>query len=78
MEDEVEYYFSMIVGTKYVYFMLDHSFLPRDGFPKLTRLQSENAYMYYYGSLNLETDPQVMKCKHSLEPYSTKMLVKRL
>jgi len=98
MEDEVEHYFSMIgrndyaypviVGTKYVYFMLDHCFMPREIFPKLTKIQWENAYTYYYGHLNLDTDepyphPQVQKRKHSLEPYSTKMkkfkmLVKRL
>lgn len=93
IEDEVEYYFSMIgrndvaypiiVGTKNVYFMLDHTYLPRNLFPKFTKIQWENAYSYYYGSLNLKTGErypheQVIKGKHSLEKYSTKMKVKMI
>ena len=89
MEDEVEHYFSMIgrndvpypvlLGKKNVYFMLDKTFISRDYFPIVkTKTQWEEAYMYYYGALSTETDEsyphdQVMKRKHSLEKYATKM-----
>ena len=88
MEDEVEHYFSMIgrndvpypviLGKKNVYFMLDKTFVSRDYFPLKTKTQWEDAYSYYYGAVNVETDEsypyqEVLKRKHSLEKYATKM-----
>lgn len=59
MEDTVDSYFSkigrndvpypVILGTQYVYFMLDHTYVPRSIFPALKAEQWEDAYSYYYG-----------------------------
>jgi len=94
MVDDFEQYFSMIgrndvpypilLGKKYVYFMLDHNYVSRDYFPIVkTKTQWESAYNYYYGSISAETDepypyPQVLKRKHSLEKYATKMKFKKI
>jgi len=94
IEDEVDHYFSMIgrndvpypilLGKKNVYFMLDHAYLPRYFFPIVkTKTQWEEAYLYYYGSLNPETDApysveEVSKRKHSLEKYATTMKIKKV
>jgi len=89
MEDEVDQYYSMIgnndvpypvlLGTRNVYFMLDgdHTFVSRDKFPTtLNKSQWENAYSYYYGWLDPETDKpmtQEEKKKVALKKYAKKM-----
>ena len=63
MEDEVDSYFSMIgnsdvpypvlLGTQYVYFMLDHVYVSRRLFsPSMTAKQWEDAYACYYGYID--------------------------
>jgi hypothetical protein len=64
MDDEVDAYYSLIgnsdvpypvlLGTKNVYFMLDHSYLPRTFF-KTPKVDWEDAYQYYYGYKDPET-----------------------
>jgi hypothetical protein len=91
MEDEFEAYFSMVgrndvpypvvLGKKNVYFMLEseHNYVPRDKFPAIqTKEQWENAYIYYFGSIDPETGEDipydiVLKKKLSMEKYSKKM-----
>ena len=91
MEDEFEAYFSMVgnndvpypvvLGKTNVYFMLDsdHTYLPRTYFPSIkTNAEWENAYMYYYGSINPETGEKaphdiILRRKLSLEKYAKKM-----
>jgi hypothetical protein len=66
MDDAVDAYFSMVgrndvpypvvLGKENVYFMLDHTYVPRDKFPAITtKPQWEDAYSYYYGYLHAET-----------------------
>jgi hypothetical protein len=91
MEDKIEAYFSMIgrndvpypviLGKENVYFMLEseHNYVPRTYFPAVkNKAQWENAYIYYYGSINAETGEKppydlVLKKKLSLEKYAKKM-----
>ncbi|NDB85364.1 MAG: hypothetical protein EB127_22075 [Alphaproteobacteria bacterium] len=72
MEDTFEAYYSMIgnndvpypvlLGSKYVYFMLDHSYLPREIFKtKMTSNMWADAYSYYFGFKSLETGEEI-KC----------------
>ena len=68
MEDAVDSYFSkigrndvpypVILGTQYVYFMLDHTYVPRSIFPVLRAEQWEDAYSYYYGFVDPVTGKQ--------------------
>jgi hypothetical protein len=66
MEDEVDTYYSLIgnsdvpypvlLGTKYVYFMLDHAYLPRELFKMPMKAADwEDAYQYFYGFNDFET-----------------------
>jgi hypothetical protein len=66
MDDVVEAYYSLIgnsdvpypvlLGTKNVYFMLDHSYLPRTFFKAPMKAADwEDAYQYYYGYKDPET-----------------------
>jgi hypothetical protein len=91
MEDEFEDYFSMlgnndvpypvVLGKTNVYFMLEseHNYVPRSYFPAVkNKAQWENAYMYYYGSINPETGEKpphdiILRNKLSLEKYAKKM-----
>jgi hypothetical protein len=70
MEDTFEAYYSMIgnndvpypiiLGSKYVYFMLDYTYLPRDVFKtKMTSNTWADAYSYYFGFRSLETGEEV-------------------
>lgn len=63
MEDDVDAYFSLIgnsdvpypvlLGTKYVYFMLDHCYIPRTSFsPSMKKSDWKNAYQRFYGFVN--------------------------
>ena len=69
MEDDFEAYYSLIgnsdvpypvlLGSKYVYFMLDYKYLPREIFKtKMTAKDWEDAYQYYYGYIDYETGEQ--------------------
>ena len=89
MEDEVDHYYSMIgnsdvpypvlLGTHYVYFMLDgdHTYVSRDKFPKTFKSkQWENAYLYYYGWIDPETGKSRTDKERkevALENYAKKM-----
>jgi hypothetical protein len=91
MEDEFEAYFSMVgnndvpypvvLGKKNVYFMLEseHNYVPRSNFPAIkNKAQWENAYMYYYGSIDAQTGEKpphdiILRKKLSLEKYAKKM-----
>lgn len=89
MEDKYESYFSMIgrndvpypviLGSENVYFMLYKCYVPRSNFPAIkTKVQWENAYAYFYGSINAETGEDVpyenvLKKKFSPEKNSKKM-----
>lgn len=58
--------------------MLDKTYVSRDHFPIKTKIQWEDAYSYYYGAVNAETDEsypyqEVLKQKHSMEKYASKM-----
>ena len=80
LEDEIEAYYSAIrlnsvsypilLGTKYVYLMLDHIYIPRDIFKaKMNDTEWADAYSYYYGMKNLETGEKMnthTKVKKSL------------
>lgn len=70
MEDAFEAYYSMIgnndvpypivLGSKYVYFMLDRSYLPREVFKvKMTSNMWADAYSFFFGFKSLETGEQV-------------------
>ena len=63
LEDTVDFYFSLIgnsdvpypvlLGTEYVYFMLDHCYVPRSAFsPSMTKSDWEDAYQRFYGWTN--------------------------
>lgn len=63
LEDTVDSYFSLIgnsdvpypvlLGTEYVYFMLDHCYVPRTSFsPSMTKSDWEDAYQRFYGWRN--------------------------
>jgi hypothetical protein len=84
MEDAVDSYFSMIgrndvpypvlLGTQNVYFMLDHTYVPRSAFPTLKPVQWEDAYSYYYGHVDPVTGKQPNQSKnHGLEKQAKKM-----
>jgi hypothetical protein len=91
MEDQIEAYFSMVgnndvpypvvLGKDNVYFMLEseHNYVSRDKFPAIkNKSEWENAYMYYYGSINAESGEKnpyklVLKKQLSLEKYAKKM-----
>jgi hypothetical protein len=66
MEDDFEAYYSLIgnsdvpypvlLGSKYVYFMLDYKYVPRSLFKgKMNAKEWEDAYQYYYGYKDYET-----------------------
>lgn len=72
IEDEFEAYYSMIgnndvpypvlLGSKNVYFMLDHAYLPREVFKaKMKSDDWADAYSFYFGFRSLETGERV-KC----------------
>ena len=75
MEDEFDAYYSLVgnndvpypvlVGTKYVYFMLDFATMPRDAFKaKMGAAEWADAYRYFYGMTDLETGKPV-QCIHA-------------
>lgn len=66
IEDTFEDYYSVIgnndvpypilLGSKYVYLMLDHKYIPRELFKaKMNAAEWADAYTYYYGFKNFET-----------------------
>jgi hypothetical protein len=84
MEDAVDSYFSMIgrndvpypvlLGTHNVYFMLDHTYVPRSAFPALKAEQWEDAYTYYYGYVDPVTGKQLnISENRGLDKQSKKM-----
>ena len=73
MEDDFDAYYSIIgnndvpypvlIGSKYVYFMLDHATMPREAFKaKMGAADWADAYRYFYGMTDLETGEPV-ECK---------------
>jgi hypothetical protein len=89
MEDEVDNYYSLIgnsdvpypvlLGKEYVYFMLDHKYVPRSAFEiAMTPKMWEDAYAYYYGWLDPKTgmkhgDAERKSCGCALEHIAKKM-----
>jgi len=84
MEDEVDSYFSLIgnsdvpypvlLGTKYVYFMLDRCYVPRSEFdPKMTKADWEDAYQRYYGFTDPMTGKKPAESKNGLKKKCKKM-----
>jgi hypothetical protein len=86
MDDAVDSYFSkigrndvpypVILGTQYVYFMLDHTYVPRSAFGVLNKEQWEDGYSYYYGYIDPITGEKRSfneANKHGLEKHSKKM-----
>lgn len=80
MDDAVDSYYSLIgnsdvpypvlLGTKYVYFMLDHCYVSRSAFsPFMTTADWEDAYARYYGWL----DPMTGKKSSGKEMKGKKM-----
>lgn len=76
MEDEFEDYYSVIgnndvpypvvLGSKYVYFMLDHTRLPRDLFKaKMNSAEWSDAYAYYFGFKDYNTGERIV-CSNTL------------
>jgi hypothetical protein len=72
MDDEVDTYYSLIgnndspypvlLGTKNVYFMLDHQMMPREVFKaKMTDAEWADAYQYFFGFKDFETGEKI-KC----------------
>lgn len=53
----------MLVGTKNVYFMLDHKVMPRSAFKaKMGPAEWADAYRFFYGMRDLETGEHIT-CK---------------
>jgi hypothetical protein len=80
MEDMVDSYYSLIgnsdvpypvlLGSDYVYFMLDHCYVPRTAFsPSMSKADWEDAYSRFYGWL----DPMTGKKSSGDEMKSKKM-----
>ena len=70
MEDDVIAYYSpigqndvpypVIIGTKYVYFMLDRTYMSKDIFTaKMTPAEWADAYAYYYGNKDYATGERI-------------------
>jgi hypothetical protein len=95
MEDDFEAYYSLIgnsdvpypvlLGSKYVYFMLDYIYLPRDVFKaKMSQKEWEDAYQYFYGYKDYDTGKEsechkkkpakeVDKCKKARKDHVNKI-----
>jgi hypothetical protein len=76
LEDEFEAYYSVIgnsdvpypvlLGSKYVYFMLDHVYIPRDLFKaKMNSAEWADAYAYYMGYKDYNTG-ELITCPKNL------------
>lgn len=72
LEDDIEAYYSAIglnsvsypvlLGTKYVYLMSDHIYIPRDIFKaKMNATEWADAYSYYYGFKDLNTGEKTLE-----------------
>ena len=70
MEDDFDKYYSLIgnndvpypiiVGTKYVYFMLDHIYLSKELFKaKMSAAEWADAYTYFYGRKDFDTGEEI-------------------
>uniref|UniRef100_A0A6C0KVT2 Uncharacterized protein n=1 Tax=viral metagenome TaxID=1070528 RepID=A0A6C0KVT2_9ZZZZ len=85
MEDEVDSYFSIIgnsdvpypvlLGTEYVYFMLDYRYVPRTAFSaSMTKKDWKDAYQRYYGWIHPMTgEKSDGQDRDGLEAQSKKM-----
>jgi hypothetical protein len=92
IEDEIEAYYSTIglddipspilLGTTYVYFMSDHTYVSRDLFKApMNKKEWADASAYYYGLKNLKTGEKTYKMnkipkKHILKMKGLKMIHK--
>ena len=70
MDDDFDAYYSLVgnndvpypvlVGSKYIYFMLDHATMPREAFKaKMTAADWADAYRFFYGMTDLDTGKPV-------------------
>lgn len=75
MDDDFDAYYSIVgnndvpypvlLGTKYVYFMLDFVTMPREAFKaKMGAADWADAYRYFYGMIDLETG-EAIQCIHA-------------
>jgi hypothetical protein len=87
MDDDFEAYYSLIgnndvpypvlVGSKYVYFMLDFVTMPREAFKaKMSAAEWADAYRYYYGFKNLATGEK-LECKQASVAARSKCMKER-
>lgn len=78
MEDDVVAYYSyvgsnqvpypVLLGTKNVYFMLDHTYVPRSLFPEtMNEKEWADAYEYYYGMKSIKTGENLPKRKKQIK-----------
>lgn len=78
MDDEIEAYYSyvgsnqvpypVLLGTKYVYFMLDHTYVPRSLFPPtMDKKEWADGYSYYYGMKSIKTGENLPKTKKQIK-----------
>jgi len=78
IDDKVDDYFSLVgnndvpypilLGTENVYFLLDNAYYPRSAFTaKMSKLDWEDAYQYYYGFKDMATGEKV-ECKQASLP----------
>jgi hypothetical protein len=78
IDDKVDDYFSLVgnndvpypilLGTENVYFLLDNAYYPRSAFTaKMSKLDWEDAYQYYFGFKDLATGEKV-ECKQASLP----------
>jgi len=78
IDDKVDDYFSLVgnndvpypvlLGTENVYFLLDNAYYPRSAFKaKMSKLDWEDAYQYYYGFKDLATGEKI-ECKQASLP----------
>jgi hypothetical protein len=87
IDDKVDDYFSLVgnndvpypvlLGTENVYFLLDNAYYPRSAFTaKMSKLDWEDAYQYYYGFKNLATGEK-LECKQASVAARSKCMKER-
>lgn len=78
MEDDVDAFYSyvgsnqvpypVLLGSKYVYFMLDHTYVPRSLFPEtMNKKEWADGYSYYYGMKSIKTGESLPKRKKQIK-----------
>jgi hypothetical protein len=87
IDDKVDDYFSLVgnndvpypilLGTENVYFLLDNAYYPRSAFTaKMSKLDWEDAYQYYYGFKDMATGEK-LECKQASVAAQNKCMKER-